>query len=211
MKRAEVLALIQQMKLFEVDRTKEPLEAEPDPEPETICFRAQTIAIVRHFFEISCQVGRLPSILGREFFHAKVSHHAVPSFEDQALFVHDVERCLLRLSEDHAHMVIMVGLYDFSKDEVAAMLRRCRSWVNQRYIEALDSLTQIFLDAGVLSADKPDRRQWQLEEPSLPDAVSVLPPKQPCGSLTVSPDPMGMRERGRSFGFAKDAIAQGGS
>src|SRR4051794_3195495 len=119
MKRAEVLARIEQMKLFEVNRSGESLTPEPDPEPDTICFRAQTIAIVRHFFEISSQMGRLPSILGREFFRAKVSHHAVPSFEDQAVFVHDVERCLMRLSDDHARMVMMVGLYDFSKEEVA--------------------------------------------------------------------------------------------
>jgi hypothetical protein len=48
-----------------------------------IFFRGQTLAIVRHFFEISCQIGRLPSILGREFFRARVSHHAIPSFEHQ--------------------------------------------------------------------------------------------------------------------------------
>ena len=44
-------------------------------------FRAQTIGIVQHFFEIASQIGRLPSILGREFFRGKVSHHAIPSFE----------------------------------------------------------------------------------------------------------------------------------
>ena len=79
-----------------------------DPEPETICYRGQTLAIVRHFFEISCQLGRLPSILGREFFRAKVSHHGIPSFEDQALFTHDVERALQRL-DDEAMEVITLG------------------------------------------------------------------------------------------------------
>ena len=44
--------------------------------PDALFFRSQTLAIVRHFFEIACQIGRLPSILGREFFRAKVSHHA---------------------------------------------------------------------------------------------------------------------------------------
>ncbi len=43
---------------------------EIDPRPETLCFRGQTLALVRHFFELSCQVGRLPSLLGREFFRA---------------------------------------------------------------------------------------------------------------------------------------------
>jgi hypothetical protein len=179
MKRAELLARIQQLKLIDLTTSREEV-APADPEPETVCFRSQTIAIVRHFFEISCQVGRLPSILGREFFHAKVSHHAIPSFEDQAVFVHDVERCLSKLSPDHAQVITMVGLYDFSKEEVAAMLRRCRGWVNERYLSALDALTQIFLEAGVLSESKPDRRQWQIEQsPSLLRS-NALPPKKPC-------------------------------
>ena len=49
-----------------------------DPPPEMICYRSQALAIVRHFFELSSQMGRLPSLLGREFFRARVSHHAVP-------------------------------------------------------------------------------------------------------------------------------------
>src|SRR5450755_3366248 len=77
-------------------------------------FRGQTLAIVRHFFEISCQVGRLPSILGREFFRAKVSHHGIPSFEEQAVFVHDVERALARLNPQSLEVISMVGLYQYS-------------------------------------------------------------------------------------------------
>ena len=46
---------------------------------DAMFFRSQTLAIVRHFFEISCQIGRLPSILGREFFRVRVSHHAIPA------------------------------------------------------------------------------------------------------------------------------------
>jgi hypothetical protein len=64
---------------------------EIEPRPEILCYRGQTFAMVRHFFEISSQVGRLPSLLGREFFRARVSHHAIPSFEDQAVFVRDVD------------------------------------------------------------------------------------------------------------------------
>ncbi len=60
---------------------------ESDPRPEMICFRGQTLAMVRHYFELSSQLGRLPSLMGREFFRAKVSHHAIPSFEEHAVFV----------------------------------------------------------------------------------------------------------------------------
>src|SRR5581483_7030539 len=75
---------------------------EVDPRPEMICFRSQTLAMVRHFFEFSSQVGRVTSLLGREFFRSRVSHHAIPSFEEQIVFVRDVELCLARLDDKHA-------------------------------------------------------------------------------------------------------------
>ena len=154
---------------------------EVDPRPEMLCFRGQTLAIMRHFFELSCQVGRLPSLLGREFFRAKVSHHAIPSFEEQAVFVRDVELCLARLSDEHAEMITLVGLYDFSRDEIAEMLRCTKAWVNQHVTQALDSLSEIFLQARVLKEDRPDRRQCQVTNRSIPADVADSG-RKPCAS-----------------------------
>ena len=154
---------------------------EGDPRPEMLCYRGQTLAIMRHFFELSCQVGRLPSLLGREFFRAKVSHHAIPSFEEQAVFTRDVELCLERLSEEHAEMITLVGLYGFSRDEIAGMLRLTRAWVHQHVALALDALSEIFLQAGVLREDHPDRRQCQVTNRSVAAAVAAAR-KKPCGS-----------------------------
>lgn len=136
-----------------------------DPEPETICYRGQTLAIVRHYFEMSCQLGRLPSILGREFFRAKVSHHAIPSFEDQALFAHDVEQALLKLEDEDLQILTLVGFYDLTLQEVAMMLGRSEGCISQHYGEAVARLTQIFLDSGVLQRERPDRRQAQMKKP----------------------------------------------
>ena len=155
-----------------------------DPEPETICYRGQTLAIIRHFFEFSSQLGRLPSILGREFFRAKVSHHVIPSFEDQALFAHDVQQSLLKLDEEDLTVLTLVGLYDLSQEEVGAILHRSEGCVSQRYAEALARLTQVFLDAGILRRDHPDRRQSQMKGGKLP--ASGLPLKKPCGSVLRS-------------------------
>lgn len=146
---------------------------ELDPRPEILCYRGQTLAMVRHFFEISSQVGRLPSLLGREFFRARVSHHAIPSFEDQAVFVRDVELCFARLSEQHAEMITLVGLYSFSRDEVAEMLRHSKSWVSNRVAEALDALSEIFLQARLLREDRPDRAQIQVTSRSIPRDIAV--------------------------------------
>jgi len=151
-----------------------------DPEPETICYRGQTLAIVRHFFEMSCQLGRLPSILGREFFRAKVSHHAIPSFEDQALFAHDVQQALLKLDEDELEVLTLIGLYGLNNDEAARLLNRSAGRVNRRYSEALARLTQIFLDTGVLSRERPDRRQVQMKRRRPKSAFTA---KKPCMSV----------------------------
>jgi hypothetical protein len=141
-----------------------PAPPQPDsgPRPEMVCFRGQTLAMVRHYFELSSQVGRLPSLMGREFFRAKVSHHAIPSFEEQAVFVRDIELCIFRLNAEQQEIMMIAGLYDFTYQEIADMLHISKTAVNVWFCEALDALSEIFLEAGLLSEDRPDRRQRQV-------------------------------------------------
>lgn len=150
---------------------------------DLLFYRGQTMAIVRHFFEMSCQIGRLPSILGREFFRARVSHHAIPSFEDQVVFVHDVERALARLTPQDTEVISMVGLYHYSLDEVAKLTGRCRTTVVERFSDAVDRLAEIFLTSGLLKVDQPDRhvRQFSSEQPLR--GTRSLPPKKPAASV----------------------------
>jgi hypothetical protein len=153
--------------------------------PDAMFFRGQTLAIVRHFFEIASQIGRLPSILGREFFRARVSHRGIPSFEDQAVFVHDVERALGRLQEDDAEVLALVGLFQYSLDDVASMLGRSRTRVSQRYTDSIDRLAELLLEAGLLRESRPDRhvRRFTVQDPA--PQHEALPPKKPVGSVTA--------------------------
>lgn len=180
MKRFSIAARKAQQLLFRGAEPAPAVEPKPiDPRPEMLCFRGQTLAIVRHYFELSCQVGRLPSLLGREFFRARVSHHSIPSFEDQAVFARDIELCLARLSDNHAEIVTLVGLYDFSVEEVAEMLHRSAFGIRNWFCEALDALAEIFLQAGVLSEDRPDRRQRQVASSELPADIAAAGKKPP--------------------------------
>jgi len=154
-----------------------------DRRPDAVFFRAQTLAIVRHFFEISCQIGRLPSILGREFFRAKVSHHAIPSFEEQVVFVHDVERALARLNPRDGEVISLVGLYQYSLEEVAAILGRSRSSIAQRFAESVDHLAEMFLTSGMLRDDRPDRRLLRFSPKQPHSQRAALPPKKPVASV----------------------------
>ena len=168
-------------------RVEEAPPAEIDPRPEMLCFRGQSLALVRHFFELSCQVGRLPSLLGREFFRARVTHHAIPSFEEQVVFVRDMELCLAKLTEEHAEIMTLVGLYDFTLEEVAEMLRYSRTMVHRWFAEALDVLSEIFLAAGLLSENRPDRRQRQVANRALPADVEAVG-KKPPQSIGIAPE-----------------------
>ena len=163
-------------------RVQEAAEDYDNTRSDALFFRGQTLAIVRHFYEIASQIGRLPSILGREFFRAKVSHHAIPSFEEQAVFVHDVEAALGRLREEDAEVIALVGLFQYSLDDVAAMLGRSRSGVAGRFADSIDRLADLFLAAGLIHESKPDRRVRHF---TAVDVSETLPPRKPVASVTA--------------------------
>lgn len=148
-------------------------EEATDARPEMVCFRNQTLALVRHYFELSSQYGRLPSLMGREFFRARVSHHAIPGFEEQAVFTRDVELCIARLSAEHQEIVTIMGLYHFTHEEVAQMLHISKTAIHQSFAEALDALAEIFLAAGILSDGRPDRRQRQVMNRPSPQDIAA--------------------------------------
>ena len=179
-------------------RSAEPdIQDDPEPRPEMLCFRGQTLALLRHFFEISSQVGRVSSLLGREFFRSRVSHHAIPSFEEQAVFVRDVEICLAKLTPQRAEILTLLGLYDYSVDEVSQMFQCSRTLVRQWFSESLDALSEVFLKAGLLRENEPDRRQRQVIQRKL-EVDAVISRRKPPASVRSSPPARSGRQRAES-------------
>ncbi len=70
---------------------------EEDRERERRMYRGRTVGMLRRYLRYSIEAGRLPSMLGAEFFRAKVTAYTVVTFEDRVIFVHDMETCLERL------------------------------------------------------------------------------------------------------------------
>ena len=70
-----------------------------EEEQERRIYRGRTVAMLRRYMRYSIETGRLPSLLGRESFRAKVTSYTVVTFEDRVIFVHDMEKCLDRLDE----------------------------------------------------------------------------------------------------------------
>src|SRR3977135_274471 len=64
-------------------------------------YRDRTVALLRLYARASVEVGRLPSLLGRECFRARVSSYPMASFEDIVIFVHDMDKELARRNRFH--------------------------------------------------------------------------------------------------------------
>lgn len=113
-------------------------------------YRGRTIALLRRYFRMSLDIGRLPSLLGREFFRSRVTSYHVQSFEDVVILVHDVERCLERLDDFSRSLVARVVLQDYTWDETAVLMGCSRRTVARRFPRTLDLLSEIFLEVGLL-------------------------------------------------------------
>lgn len=119
--------------------------------PDLWLYRDRTTAMLRRYFRYSIEVGRLPSLLGREFFRTRVTCYRVGTFEDAVIFVHDVERCLNQLEHFDRELIGKAVLQDFSHDEVARLMGCRRRTVGRRLPEAVDHLSEIFLTAELLA------------------------------------------------------------
>jgi hypothetical protein len=49
-------------------------------------YRRRTVALLRRYGQASVEVGRVPSLLGREFFRSRVSSYTLRNFEDVVIF-----------------------------------------------------------------------------------------------------------------------------
>src|SRR5271170_1368281 len=122
--------------------------------PELAFYRKYTEGLLRRYVKLSMEAGRAPSLLGREMFRGKVTNYRVHSFEDVVIFVHDVESCLKKLDEGQQHLVRRIALQEFTQAETAGLLGLSLRTVHRRYADALDELTEIFLERKLLEPSK---------------------------------------------------------
>lgn len=113
-------------------------------------YRKYTEAMLRRYITMSMEAGRVPSLLGRELFRGNVTHYKVHSFEDVVIFVHDVENCLDKLGKGQQHLIRRIALEEYTQGETAAMLGVSLRSVVRNYTDALDRLTRLFLEKGML-------------------------------------------------------------
>lgn len=134
-----------------------------DCEPELSFYRWRTRSLLRKYVRIAVETGRLPSMLGRECFRAKVTSYPLHSFEDAVVFVHDMERSLAQLNALDQRLLAMMVMEDYTEEEAARLLRCARATLQRHYPEALDQLSEVLLRRGMIEplscqeAKKPSR------------------------------------------------------
>jgi len=131
----------------------------PGSDPDLWLYRKRTVGLLRRYLRLSIEVGRMPSLLGREFFRSRVTAYKASTFEDTVIFVHDVERSLEQLSEFDKQLIAKIVLQEYSQREAGRLLGCGRRHAARCYPEALDRVTEILLRRGLLTrlpCPKPD-------------------------------------------------------
>lgn len=132
--------------------TKPELTAEESGQPkvELAFYRKYTEGMLRRYLRLSMQAGRVPSLLGRELFQGNVSSYRVHGFEDAVIFCFDVEKRLGRLQVMDQQLIKRIALQQYTQGEAAGMLGLSLRNSIRQYGQALDRLTEMFLEAGML-------------------------------------------------------------
>ena len=120
------------------------------PRDELRMYRAHTLGILRRYFRMSLELGRLPSLVGREIFRARVSSYRSASFEDLVIFVTDVEHCVELLDQRSQLVIARVIFQEYSVEEAGRMLGWNERTVRRTLAGGLDSLARTMLDRGLL-------------------------------------------------------------
>jgi hypothetical protein len=113
-------------------------------------YRKRTVTMLRRYMRYSIETGRLPSLLGTEFFRAKVTAYTVVTFEDRVIFVHDMEKCLSRLDEFSRQLIARHIMQEHDRWATAKLLH-CNEKTVRRYVPvALDLLSHILVEVGLM-------------------------------------------------------------
>lgn len=113
-------------------------------------YRNRTESILRRYLCASLAVGRVPSVLRDTTLRGRASSSRLKNFEDVVIFAIDIEKCLKTIDPSSLVIVAKIALQDYMVQEVAKQLRLDPRTVTRNYREALDQLSEVLLDRGLL-------------------------------------------------------------
>ena len=113
-------------------------------------YRRRTVALLRRYARASVEVGRLPSLLGREFFRTRVTSYTMRNFEDVVIFVADMEKAIEKLSAREKKLLALNILEEYTIPEVSRLLGCTQRTIERFLQEALDQFSRILLAGGLM-------------------------------------------------------------
>ncbi|HEY3618382.1 MAG TPA: hypothetical protein VGK96_16330 [Candidatus Sulfotelmatobacter sp.] len=129
-----------------------------DRERKRRTYHGRAVGMLRRYMRYSIETGRLPSLLGREFFRAKVTAYTVVTFEDRVIFVHDMEKCLEKLDEFSRQLIARHILQEHDQAATGKLLH-CTERTVRTYVPiVLDVLVEILLDVGLMERLDSDQK-----------------------------------------------------
>jgi hypothetical protein len=125
-------------------------EAQLADEYERRVYRNRTVSMLRRYMRYSLETGKLPSLLGSEFFRTRIRASATVTLEDRIIFVHDMEKCLEQL-DGFAQLLIARNILQEHDCENTARLLHCNEKTVRRLMPmALDRLGELLLERGLM-------------------------------------------------------------
>ncbi len=122
----------------------------PKPVDGLQFYRKHTLSLLRRYLLISMQLGQAPSPFGKMVFRGRVSSYRLRTFEDGLLFLLDVEKAIKRLDRLGRTVVDHIVLEGYSFDEAAALTGESRRSIARIYADAMDRLTALLLEFGLI-------------------------------------------------------------
>jgi hypothetical protein len=126
------------------------LDSPLDRNPNLRAYRRRTVTMLRRYLRYSLETGRVPSLLGGEYFRTGVTSYGVVTFEDRVIFVHDMERCLQRLGEFSLQLIARYTLQEHDLEATARLLHCNEKTIRRAIPVVLSQLSEILLEVGLL-------------------------------------------------------------
>jgi hypothetical protein len=130
--------------------TERGLNDDWDRDPDLWMYRKKTAGLLQRYMRWSLEAGRVPSLLGRELFRARITAYTATTFEARVIFLHDVETCLDRLGSFDREIIARVVLQEHNNRQAARMLHCTARTIERRLQEVLDDLSEAFLKAQLM-------------------------------------------------------------
>lgn len=134
--------------------------------------RTRTMALLHRFLRTALSLGRMPSLVGREIFRARVRARPPSAFEDAVLFVCDVEKCLGKLEPLEQRLIAYCVLENRSEWEASRQFQTSQGFISRHLGHALDVLHVTLCHRGLLPPLPPG---MAADTPAAPDSSDVQP------------------------------------